>query len=133
MRALSVRPELRPHRARPRDRRGARFDAELLVDALQVLVDGTGADFEDRADVAVGLAGREPTQHVLLARREPPVLRRRPASAAERGAKPVEVAEVRADQLERIALLVGEAGPPAPVEAEAHQEPPADGDRHRPG
>src|SRR5437588_6434021 len=65
-----------------RHRRRARLDAELLVDALQVLVHRARADFEDRADVAVGLAGGEPAQHVLLARRELPGLRGRPTGAA---------------------------------------------------
>src|SRR4029079_14827590 len=92
---------------------------------------GGGADWEDRADIAVGLAGGEPAQDVLLARGELPLLRGRPAGAAERGAEAVEGAEVRADEIQRVALGVIEASSAA-VEDEAHQQPLVDVDRHGP-
>src|SRR3954453_21458390 len=43
---------------------GARLDAELVVDALQVLLHGAMAAAEDLADVAVALAGAEPAHHL---------------------------------------------------------------------
>src|SRR5438128_8498709 len=50
------------------DCRRARLDAELLVDALQVLMHRAMAAADDRADVAVGLAGAEPPDDLPLAR-----------------------------------------------------------------
>src|SRR4029078_9114802 len=64
-------PSSEPQVQGPRDGGGARLDAELLVDVLQVLVHRARADAEDLADVAVGLAGGEPADHFPLAFGEP--------------------------------------------------------------
>ena len=45
---------------------GAAFDAQLGEDLLQVLVRRAGADVEDFADGAVGLAAGDPGQDVGL-------------------------------------------------------------------
>src|SRR5436190_23074765 len=98
-----------PQVHRAHDRGGPRLDSELLVDSLKMLVHGSGADRQDLADVAVGLAAGEPAQHFLLPRRE---LRwRRPLhgpNVLHRAAQPVEIREMRADRLEATALDVGE-------------------------
>src|SRR5229473_7236150 len=48
-------------------RRGAILDAELGVNLLQVLIHGARAEIEDFRNVAVGLAARDPHQHLRLA------------------------------------------------------------------
>src|SRR6185369_13026822 len=56
---------------RPRDRGRARLDAQLLIDVLKMLVHRARADAEDRADVAIGLAGGKPADHFPLPLGEP--------------------------------------------------------------
>ena len=53
-----------------RRRRGARFHAQLLVDALQVFFHRRRAAAQDVADVAVGLALGHPVQHFAFAQRQ---------------------------------------------------------------
>src|SRR3954449_3429838 len=49
---------------------GARLDAELLVDPLQVLLHGAVAAADDLAEFAVALAGGEPAHDLALAPRQ---------------------------------------------------------------
>lgn len=53
------------------DGRGAILDAELVEDALQVLLGGETADAEDDPDLGVGFALGEPAEDFGLAAREP--------------------------------------------------------------
>ena len=56
------------HRQRAHHCGRAGFDAQLVVDVLQVLVHSARADAEDGANVLVGLAGGQPVQYVPFAR-----------------------------------------------------------------
>ncbi|KAI1690726.1 hypothetical protein Ddc_24750 [Ditylenchus destructor] len=62
------------HLPHPREghgrRRGARLDAQLDVDALEVLLHGGRAAAEDLADVPVGLALDHPVEHLPFPRRQ---------------------------------------------------------------
>jgi len=101
-----------------------------------MLLDGARARAEDRGDVAVRLARRNPVEHLALARREQrggAVERRvggQRVRVLDRDGEPVEVREVRARELREVALAVGERAAAA-AEDEADQEPPVDVDRHR--
>ena len=48
-------------------RRSARLDTKLLENMLEVLLNGTGADRQNRGDLAVGFAGCDKGQNLTLA------------------------------------------------------------------
>src|SRR5262249_1195466 len=128
---------------------GARAHAELLVDVLEVFLDGADAEVEERRDLAVFAAGGDVLEHLELSRRplgSPFFGRARPFRDLTQGVleladacgKPlartdaaVEPRERWDQQLSERTLLVGE---PAPVAVEQEHRSPlparGDGDRH---